>query len=781
LLEEGRVYLSRALAIIEREYGPDHPTVGLIKSNIGVIYSKQGRFEEAIPFYRAAAENARMNGGDENPDLANPLSSLGHALWNLGEIDEAREVIERAAVIMEKTMDPYDTDLATGLINHGYMLYEQGRFEEARARYDRALEIREKRLGRDHFDTAQALFYLAELNGGQNNVPEALELALEAEGIARRQFQQVAASLTENEALAYELVRRSGTNIALECLDHLEGDELTVATRRVWDQLIRSRAMVMDEVAFRKRALATHAGPEVETRMATFAHARDELAGLIAAGAGGEEDYLDKLREARSRRIEAERGLAELSIEFRRRMERREAGLEDVVKALPPETSLVAYFHYKTTVSPVLAAEAKQETGQEPGSYEKAEVKSHFTVFALADRESEPVVVSLEDGDEIEALIQTWKLEAGARPPVVPLAARQAEARYKKTGEALRRAVWDPVADAVDLSERVIVVPDGSLHMVSFGALPAGESEYLVEKGPALHYVSAERDLIRTGGVSAGGTGLLALGGADFEGAPGGPPATATRSAEPMRAASCDGLASMTFSPIHSSRAEAEQVAKLWKQETRQQDGEAALLTGKNASEAALRRSAPGNRVVHLATHGFFALEACAPAEPSAPRQGLYAARDHTEALRVLEDPFLLAGLALAGANTRTNRDAPAADDGILTAEEVATLDLSGVEWVVLSACETGVGKVQTGEGVLGLRRAFETAGAGTLVMSLWAVDDEATRSWMEHLYRHRLAGASTLEAVRSASAETIAARRDEGLSTHPFFWGAFVAVGDWR
>ena len=108
-------------------------------------------------------------------------------------------------------------------------------------------------------------------------------------------------------------------------------------------------------------------------------------------------------------------------------------------------------------------------------------------------------------------------------------------------------------------------------------------------------------------------------------------------------------------------------------------------------------------------------------------------------------------------------------------------LDLRSAGLVVLSACETGVGPVQSGEGVLGLRRAFEIAGSDTLIMGLWGVKDDAAREWMRHLYAGRLAGRSTADAVHEATRRTIERRREEGLSTHPFYWGAFVAVGGWR
>ena len=189
-----------------------------------------------------------------------------------------------------------------------------------------------------------------------------------------------------------------------------------------------------------------------------------------------------------------------------------------------------------------------------------------------------------------------------------------------------------------------------------------------------------------------------------------------------------------------------------------------------------MKASAPGRQIVHLTTHGFF-LGDCATAPAGgkarpgpAPGSSVYA-----------ENPLLLSGLAFAGANRRGEASA-GADDGILTAEEVASLDLTGVSWAVLSACESGLGEARAGEGLFGLRRAFQVAGARTLVTSLWPVEDEASRRWMKALYEGRLArGLDTARAVHEAGLAVLRERRAAGLSDHPFFWAGFVAAGDWR
>jgi CHAT domain-containing protein len=142
-------------------------------------------------------------------------------------------------------------------------------------------------------------------------------------------------------------------------------------------------------------------------------------------------------------------------------------------------------------------------------------------------------------------------------------------------------------------------------------------------------------------------------------------------------------------------------------------------------------------------------------------------------------DPMFRCGIALAGANQAATSSAEMSRSGILFADDVVALDLSSVDCVVLSACESGIGEPVAGEGVLGFRRSFSIAGAASVVLSLWKVDDQAARTWMVLFHQAYLDGASDpVAAVRAAHRQFLAQRRQRGLSTHPFYGGAFIASG---
>jgi CHAT domain-containing protein len=197
-----------------------------------------------------------------------------------------------------------------------------------------------------------------------------------------------------------------------------------------------------------------------------------------------------------------------------------------------------------------------------------------------------------------------------------------------------------------------------------------------------------------------------------------------------------------------------------------------ARIATKAAATETLVKNVKGPRLLHVATHGFFfdPSSVTAAAAPTDQR-GLTAASAPVESTGRFA--LLRSGLALAGAN---GQRAGEKDDGLLTAFEAASLDLHGTQLVVLSACETGLGEIRSGDGVHGLRRALTLAGAETQVMSLWQVSDEATRDLMIGFYRKLIAQEGRAAAMRAVQLEWLRT----GTRRHPFYWAAFVVTGDW-
>lgn len=217
------------------------------------------------------------------------------------------------------------------------------------------------------------------------------------------------------------------------------------------------------------------------------------------------------------------------------------------------------------------------------------------------------------------------------------------------------------------------------------------------------------------------------------------------------------------------------------------------LYTGKEALEEVLLQSeAP--RILHLATHGFFledqdlrefvspeALRRGKVVSLSAVHTGPKIVQEQQQPLKTFaqfENPLVRSGIALAGANTAASTKG--STEGIVTAEKILGLKLRGTELVVLSACETGMGDVQSGEGVFGLRRAFTQAGAKSLVMSLWSVPDKETKKLMIQFYQNLLSGKlNRREALRQAALHEMQVVKNRYGHPHPLYWGAFVFLGE--
>lgn len=814
-----RKMFEKSLSIFEKELGPEHPFVANSLSNLGVLHIHAGELDQAAERFRRSIEIHKKTRGPRHRDVAYNMATLATITSLGGGAGKALDMASTAVDMMREAVGPDHLETGLVLSARASVLAAVGRLAEAERDLQDALALQERKLGADHAIVGETLRNLAAIQWRRGTIDDALRSALRAEGISRDDFRRTARSLGQRHALNFEAVRYSGNGVAINVLrETSDPGRRRAYSEAIWDSVIRSRALVLDEMATRARLLRERREPEVRRMLIELGDARERLAAATLEALREEEpgEAGESLRGLRRDVEQAEAALAHRSTAFRGALDRQTVDLERVRSALGPRQALVAFIQYgRWTRGPCDKASPADNClaggrGSSPGAAQELTetntdppVEDAYFAFVLNAGGARIRGVDLGSAEEINELVRAWYEEASASPPPLAGAGSASEKAYRTAAAELRQAVWEPLVEHMGDPTLVFIVPDGMLNVVSFATLPEGTDGYLVESGPRIHYLSAERELAGAGQPGAESRGLLALGGPDFGADHAGIEKSSRlilasqRLGDGQEAAGgggtfrgqrgpCEGSLDPEFAPLPAASAEAEAIASLWRRHLGPSPpaGDSILtLTGQAASEELLKRLAPGRRILHLATHGFFLQDSC-PSLSDGLRQASRLPQVLPERLSPVlgRDPLMLSGLALAGSNSRTRGAWPedSGEDGYLTAAEIATLDLTGAEWVVLSACRTGLGSVQAGEGVLGLRRAFRISGAQTLIASLWDVEDTATLRWMKRLYEARLDGARTVDAVRSAALAILESRRKSGRTTHPFDWGGFVASGGW-
>jgi len=327
---------------------------------------------------------------------------------------------------------------------------------------------------------------------------------------------------------------------------------------------------------------------------------------------------------------------------------------------------------------------------------------------------------------------------------------------------ALYEAAFKPIEDVLDGEKRIYLSVEGPLGQIPFETFVRSDGTFLIEEY-IFNYLTSGRDLLGQPKKPNNGQ-MVILADPEFDAQP--MVASHTRSAISLK------TRGMSFTRLPETALEAERISSLFPAV------ETKVYLGSEASESAMA-STRSPRFLHLATHGFFLEKKTVEDiyESVVADRTLLSAKTNLSGTSSMENPLLRSGLVLAGANVALQN--PGMSEGIITAEKVAGYDLQGTEMVVLSACETGLGKQAYSEGTYGLQRAFIQAGARSLVMSMWQVPDLETRELMVSLYENITQGTSRCESLRQAMLHEMKVTRERHGKAYPFYWGSFVFVGE--
>jgi len=846
--------LRRSLEILQTTLGPQHPFVGVSMCNLGRVYFQLGDVARADQLFRHSGRIIQATLGVEHPSYATLLSNQAHLAASVGDDTRAEMCARRALVVRETTLGNKHPDYAHALMDieqlmdispeireqlldearqvleqsvgrkhpdyaaclgrlarvyiaNGDLKKAEATASDSRAiieetagsthaenisslstlaaiytrtpgKLDQAISLRERVralvrevMGADSLEYGRCLIQLAQLHDARGESEIAHDMYQDALRITREALEDSAVIQSEREQLAMAQAFRYQLDCFLSfAIRHPEAVTDAYREMLTWKGAIQVRQRAIREAATNPSAIPVlNEYQETATRLASLSRALPEPRKRPA--------WRQQLNNLTIFKERLESRLSEESAEFR--AAQTPVALEALVAAMAEDTVLVDFIVSRAVVD--------DESGETPGV-----VKPILLAFVVRP-ERTVRLINLGLMEPLGKAIDTWRETFGESPG-------SAEA-----GRLLRDKIWEPIEPELDGARLVLLSPDGELGRLPFAALPGRQQDTYVVEEYRLATVPIPQlipDLAREGDGDPAHPTLLLIGDVDY--------ANRTESSSspdtPFDGQSTSLIrGDEEFQRLPATAEEISVLETLFRSQMQRAETDSpdsvVSLTGTKATEDAFRDAAGDCSILHLATHGFFADPTIPSAMQPTGQDSFTQVRDIDTLLRGL-NPGLLSGLVLAGANREAN---PNEDDGILTAEEIATLALDNAELVVLSACDTGLGPVAGGEGLLGVQRAFQVAGARTSVASLWSVDDRATRLLMETFYRNYWEeGMTKLDALRATQLAML--RHPEALQGHPEairgavrldsgeepegdahkrlsprYWAAFILSGDWR
>jgi CHAT domain-containing protein/Tfp pilus assembly protein PilF len=822
--DDAEPLLRQALQIKLRTLDPKNPMLATSFNNLASFYQEQGNYDEAEAFYKQALTIRTSALGSDHPDVAGSMLNLAGLYFELGRFDDAKPLFQRSLAILETAYGPDHPAVASGLNGLAEVYQAQGKLADAEPLLKRALTIEEKTVGLNQSSVAMALMNLGRLYHAEGKLEAAEPLLKRALAIAllaldpdRREMK----AFWENLATLYFDWNRPGLaeinfDAALDLLritiekqfrymsEHerlefgatVEGTFAAYASfvasyhvhdlsvvGKMYDLLLWRKGMVASSVQGLRAKISASGNSEALSLLDKIADARAEVARIAAAPP----DQPELLEQARKRIVKIQLQENDLERELARRsptfaQQSIQSSWKDVRAKLKSGEAAVEYLRY-------MSFNGKDWTG-----------KSYYAALVITpDTPIAPTFVMLGDAAELECgPVNSYRYHLGMKPNCFPCSdsnhepsSGAKEITTAPQNPTFYQAFWKPLEPALGNAKRIYLSTDGVLSQVSLAVLPDESGQLLIEKYD-LRMVISTKDLLRQSSPAVRKTAVL-IGDPNFTATiaerqaalaalpiaqslktPSNPRTVESTSrlllqqTRGTRERSFD-LEDLTWPELPATKIEVQQirqmlVANSWHAE---------MYTESAALEEVMKRL-HGPRLLHVATHGFL-LE-----------DGNEENTCHASSLKpvqrwpVMQNPMLRSGLVFSGANliASANPSAEEMDDGILTAYEAMELDLEGTELVILSACDTGLGQTQAEEGVFGLRRAIQVAGAQSVMMAMWEVPDIETQKLMKLFYQKWLSGEEKHEALREAQIELRHQIQQDTGQDFPQLWGAFVLVG---
>ncbi|MEQ8957101.1 MAG: CHAT domain-containing protein [Coleofasciculus sp. C2-GNP5-27] len=711
---EAEILFLQALEIRKVLFGQKHPDIAGNLNNLALLYRNQGRYSEAETLFLQALEMRKVILGEDHPDVADSWHSLALLYRNQERYTEAETLLLQALETYKHLLGQEHLSVATSLNNLGSLYSSQGRYSEAEPLLHQALDLTKRLLGEKHPSVAIRLNNLASLYKSQGDIDSALKFLKQGLNVEEYNLTYNLASGSERQKRDYLKTISGSTNFTTFFHLHSAPNN-SKAAQLALTTIFRRKGRILDVSTNSRQRLRQNLNPENQALLDELSDTYSQLAHLIYKTS--DNDIISPPDEYRTQLESVEKRVQELENQISRyseqfRIESQPVTISGIQRLISEDTVLVELVRYAS-----FNAEAPPD---------KRWGEPRYAAYILSST-GEPEAIDLGAADTIDKKISDFRqlFKEGAKLPI-PL--------IKQRARALDQAIMAPIRAKIGNSRHILIAPDGALSLIPFEALVDESNRYLVETY-SFTYLTSGRDLLRLQTPFPSHDNPVLIADPYFQ-----------RPGEFVADIRFIDLAKRTFPPLPGTAEEAEAIGQLLN---------ITPLTGEFATERAVKQvNSPS--ILHIATHGFF--ESNPQSEAGADT--------------INNNPLLLSGLVLAGFRVGDS----GGEDGILTAQEVSALDLVGTKLVVLSACDTGVGTVDAGEGIYGLRRALVLAGAESQVMSLWKVSDTATKDLMVKYYQKLRENQGRSEALRQTQLEMLESEKYQ----HPYYWAAFIPSGDW-
>lgn len=722
--KEAEKYYQSSLDIIQNIFGNKHPNYANQLNNLAGLYEQTKEYDQAATLYSQALEIQAEVLGEKHPDYVSTLNNLALLQQKTGNFEKAEELYRKNLNKTKATFGAKHPNYATSLSNLAGLYEAVAKYKDAEKGYLEALSIRKEALGDKHPTYGITMFNLARVYAAQQNYAKSDSMWSKAIKLDLYQIQEHFPSMSEKEkGEFYGLLRTNFEQFNSYAMIRAKQEPSILG--KMYNNQLATKALLLNASNKLRQTILNSGDSLLIGKFQNWLNQKEFLSKIYAMPK--EDITTQKINVDSIEKVvnNIERDLSQGSELFKSANENQYYTWQDVRKILKP-------------------GEAAMEIIRFPKfKFDSAGIYSDSIYYAALivkpTSTTSPELVLMREGAVMESKLLKYYRNS---------------IKQQTENEYCYRYFWRDIAQNLKGVKKVYISPDGAYNQININTLQNMQTQKFVLDEVETQIVANTKDLVSRKGQPNPKNDIMLFGNPDFM-------------FQGNKKVSEGGSVSKNkYSPTLAQLPGTEQEVKEI-DGIANSSGWAEHLYIKDGVTEEQVKSIKNPKVLHIATHGFF------DNDVSTGKKN----RNNKSS----ENPLLKSGLMLAGSDiTLQNKrngyisgGNEKAEDGILTAYEAMNMSLEKTDLVVLSACETGLGEVKNGEGVYGLQRSFQIAGAKAIVNSLWTVNDETTMLLMTTFYKEWMKGNERRKSFRTAQ-ETVRKR-----FPHPYYWGAFVMIGD--